>query len=319
MRRLQFASGMSLRGRHVASAAFGVAFGVSIAAGAAAAPDAAHTLDIANRVTKFEKFYADAKSLDEAARWALWKKEYGIAAVPPTPEGEALARQQLDAAWPRYAALMPRLPALEKKAEETARTLFAGVNALYATAGVPIHTRVVFFVGQFDGNEYTVPPMDGQPATVVMPVENPALSVQLAHEMSHSVHFQLADVKNSFGAPVGETIFLEGLAMHANKALVPGLPDTAYTELTNEPGWLARCTAHKTAVMKGILPYLDKSGPDVATKFTFGKGTTGMDRELYCAGWFAVGKMLAAGKTFPELARIPESKMIATVRTAMTD
>ncbi|MDE1986013.1 MAG: hypothetical protein KGL56_12260 [Alphaproteobacteria bacterium] len=300
----------------IASTVIGVVIGAGIIAGSTAAPDA-HTLDIANRVSKFEKFYTDAKALDEAARWSLWKKEYGIAAVPPTPEGEALARKQLDAAWPRYAALMPQLPALEKNAEATAHKLFAGVNTLYATAGVPIHTRVVFFVGQFDGNEFTVPAMNGQPPTVVMPVENPMLAVQLAHEMSHSVHFQLAGVKNSFGAPIGETVFLEGLAMHANKALVPGLPDTAYTELNNEPGWLARCTAHKTAVIKGILPYLDKAGPDVATKFTFGKGTTGMDRELYCAGWFAIGKMLASGKTFPQLARIPESKMIDAVRAAM--
>lgn len=283
----------------------------------AAAP--LHTLEIADRVPKFEKFYADAASLDEAARWAIWKKEYGIAAVPPTPQGDALARKQLDDAWPRYAALMGQLPAMTKKANGAAHTLFDAVNTLYATANVPIHTRVLFFVGQFDGNEYTAPAMNGQPPTVVMPVENPRLYVELAHEMSHSVNFQLADVKNSFGAPIGETVFLEGLAMHATKALVPGLSDAGYTELANEPGWFTRCTARKNAVMKGIAPHLDKAGADVATKFTFGHGTTGMDRELYCAGWFAVGKILASGKTFPELARIPERKMIATMRAAMAD
>ena len=294
---------------------FGTLIAVVSFGGAAAAP--AHTLDISDRVPKFEKFYAGAQGLDEAARWALWKKEYGIAAVPPTPEGDAMARKQLDAAWPNYTALMPRLPAMEAGAERSAHDLFDAVNKLYATERTAIHTRVVLFVGQFDGNEYTVPPMSGQPATVVMPVENPALKLQLAHEMSHSVHFQIADVKNSFGAPIGETIFLEGLAMHAAKALVPGLPDAPYTELTSEPGWLTRCTANKNAVMAGILPYLDKAGPDIATKFTFGKGATGMDRELYCAGWFVVGKLLASGETFPQLARIREDKMIATVREAM--
>jgi hypothetical protein len=276
-------------------------------------------LEIVNRVPKFEKFYADAKGLDEAARWALWKKEYGIAAVPPTPEGDALARKQLDAAWPRYAALMPKLAALEAHAEKDARVLFDATNSLYEAGGHPIRTKVVFFVGQFDGNEFTVPAMNGQPPTVVMPVENPRLKIELAHEMSHSVNFQLADVKNSFGAPIGETIFLEGLAMHANKALVPGLPDAAYTELAGEPGWFKRCEASRDAIMKGITPYLDKSGADVATKFTFGKGTTGMDRELYCAGWFAVGRMLASGQMFPDLARIPEAKMIAAVRAVMRE
>lgn len=282
---------------------------------AAAAP--AHTLDISDRVPKFEKFHADAQGKDEAARWALWKSEYGIAAVPPTPEGETLARKQLDDAWPRYDALMPKLKGLEAAAEKDAHALFAATNRLYATDGTAIHTKVVFFVGQFDGNEFTVPAMNGASPTVVMPVENPRLKIELAHEMSHSVHFQLAGVKNSFGAPVGETIFLEGLAMHANKALVPGLPDAAYTELASEPGWFARCEKNRAAIMKGIAPYLDKAGADVATKFTFGKGTTGMDRELYCAGWFAVGRLLASGKAFPELARIPESKMIETIRVAM--
>lgn len=287
------------------------------AAPCATAADRGHLIDIVNRVPRFERFYADAKGLDEAARWTLWKKEYGIAAVPPTAQGDALARKQLDAAWPRYSALIPRLPALEARAEKSARALFTATNRLYATAGMPIHTKIVFFVGQFDGNEFTIPAMNGQPPTVVMPVENPMLDVQLAHELSHSVHFQLAEVKNSFGAPIGETVFLEGLAMHANKALVPGLPDAKYTELANEPGWFDRCRANRVKVMKGILPYLRDSGTKVATRFTFGSGTTGMDRELYCAGWFVIGHMLASGKTFPQLARIPESSLVHEVAGAM--
>ncbi len=286
----------------------------------AVAAEAPHTLDIVNRVPKFENFYreATAGNLSEADRWALWKKDYGIASVPPTPEGDALARKQLDDVFPRYAALMPQLDSDEAKAEVTGRDLFARINKLYATDAVPIHSALLLFVGQFDGNEFTVPAMNGKPPTVVMPVENPDLELDMAHELSHSIHFQLAGVNNGFGAPIGETIFLEGMAMHASKAVVPGLPDARYTELQNEPGWFARCTANKAAIVKGILPYLDQSGPSVATKFTFGKGTTGMDRELYCAGWFAVQKMLDEGKTLTELARIPESGMIPAVTDALT-
>lgn len=293
----------------------------SLATISARAAEPAHSLDIVNRVPKFATFYkiARSKNLDEAARWALWKKDYGIAAVPPTPAGDALARHQLDAAWSRYSALMPRLAALETAAEEQGRDLFARVNALYATNGVPIHSKLILFVGQFDGNEFTIPAMNGAPPTVVMPIENPALRIDLAHELSHSVHFQLAHVKNSFGAPIGETIFLEGLAMHASQAVVPGFPDAAYTELANEPGWLARCKARQASVMKGILPYLTSGGADVATKFTFGHGTTGMDRELYCAGWFVVGDLLREGRTFPQLARIPEDRMAKTVQGAIVN
>ncbi len=197
--------------------------------------------------------------------------------MPPTPQGEALAHKQLDAAWRRYPALVSKLQILESRAEQHARVLFAATNRLYATAGTPIHVKVVLFVGQFDGNEFTVPAMNGQPPTVVMPVENPMLKVQLAHEMSHAVNIQLAD----------------------------------------EPGWFKRCTAKRVAVTKGILPYLTQSRATVATKFTFGLGTTGMDRELYCAGWYVVGSMLASGETFPQLARVPESRMVEKVAVAM--
>ena len=50
------------------------------------AAERGHVLDIVDRVPKFKKFYDDAQGLSEGARWTLWKKEYGIAAVPPTPE-----------------------------------------------------------------------------------------------------------------------------------------------------------------------------------------------------------------------------------------
>jgi len=286
----------------------------------ASATDAPHTLDVVDRIPKFENFYHEAAvpHLSEADRWALWKKDYGIASVPPTPEGDALARKQLDDVFPRYATLMPQLDADETKAEATGRDLFARINKLYATGDVPIHSALVLFVGQFDGNEFTIPAMNGKPPTVVMPVENPDLELDMAHELSHAIHFQLADVKNGFGAPIGETMFLEGLAMHATKAVVSGLPDARYTELQNEPGWFARCAARKDAIVKGILPYLDQAGADVATKFTFGKGTTGMDRELYCAGWFAVEKMLDDGATPATLARVPESGMIDAIKRVLT-
>ena len=296
-----------------------VMLAIAACAQGAWAADAPHTLDVVNRVPKFENFYYEATTGNpsEADRWAMWKKDYGIASVPPTPEGDALARKQLDDIFSRYAALIPQLDTLEKRAESTGQDLFARINRLYATGDTPIHSALVLFVGQFDGNEFTIPAMNGKPPTVVMPVENPDLELDLAHEISHSVHFQLAHVNNGFGAPIGETIFLEGMAMHATKAVVPGLADARYTELQNEPGWFARCAANKDAIVTGILPFLDQAGPDVATKFTFGKGTTGMDRELYCAGWFAVQKMLDDGQTLAQLARIPESGMIDAVKRAL--
>lgn len=278
-----------------------------------------HVLDIDNRVGKFETFHAHAtaKPMDADARFKLWQTEDGLAAVPPGPDGDAMARKLLDDAWSKYPALMPKLDGLEKAAEETAREMFAKDNEILGTANDHVHTRLVLYVGQFDNNAFTVPPMEGKPATILMPVENINLKIALAHELTHSIELQLVPVKNSFGAPVGETMFLEGLAMRTSQRAVPGLPDAAYTSMPNEPDWMPNCVANKDAVMKAILPDLDKSGREIAMKYTFGQGNTGMQREAYCAAWFVMGKLIDNGKTLPELARIPEDQMVDTIRAAM--
>ncbi|HVV64543.1 MAG TPA: hypothetical protein VHC42_03675 [Rhizomicrobium sp.] len=285
--------------------------------GAASASQAVPRLEIDNRAPKFEAFYAQAKSKPEETRFELWRKDYGLAAVPPGPEGDEMARKLLDGAWEKYPALVPKLDALERAAEKVAREMFAKDNEILGTADNPIRTRLILYVGQFDNNAFTVPPMDGKPATVLMPVENINLRIALAHELTHSIELQLTPVKNSFGAPVGETMFLEGLAMRVSQRAVPGLADSAYTSMPNEPEWMPNCVARKEAILKGIAADLDKSGRDVAMKYTFGKGNTGMEREAYCAAWFVMGDLLKSGRTLPELARVPEDKMVDTVRAAM--
>lgn len=279
-----------------------------------------HVLDIDNRVPKFQTFYADATktTLGADARFDLWQKEDGLAAVPPGPDGDRLARQLLDAAWDRYPALTPKLDTLERAAEDEGRASFDKINELLATKEDPIHSRLVLYVGQFDDNAFTVPSMDCKPVTVFMPVENAIAKIALAHEITHSVHIQLAHVKNSFGAPVGETMFLEGLAMRASQAAVPGLPETAYTQIDPNDHWLANCYARQDAVLKDIAADLDNAGQEVAMKYTFGQGNHGMQREAYCAAWIVMGKLIASGRTLPELARVPEDKMVDTIRAALT-
>lgn len=126
--------------------------------------------------------------------------------MPPGPAGQKIARTQLDEVWTRYPALMPKVDTLKANAAAEAKKAFGRINALFRTSDTPIHTRVVLYVGQFDGNAYTVAPMGKQLATVMLPVETPHLRMILAHELTHSVNMQLAQVKNGFGASVGETI-----------------------------------------------------------------------------------------------------------------
>lgn len=286
----------------------------------AMASDATHTLEIVDRVAKFQTFYAEATAspLTPDARFALWQKDYGIAAVPPGPDGDAIARKLVDGAWDKYPALLPQLPTMLAAVQSDAGEAFDRINKLFDTGATPVHSRVVVFVGQFDFNAYSMPAMGDKAATVVFPVEIAQPELVLAHELTHTIHIQLAGVKNSFGAPVGETMFMEGLAMRTAQRIYPGRPETAYTEAPGGTGWLANCYAKKDAVLAAILPDLDKSGREIAMKYTFGQGNTGMQREAYCAAWIVMGKLLDSGKTFPELARVPEDQMVETIRAAMT-
>ena len=117
-------------------------------------PAAAGDLEIDDRVDSFVKFYAEAShgKPNDDQRFALWRRDGGLAAVPPGPKGDAMARSLLDKAWPRYPSLMPVLPSLARSAEEGARELFETDLAILGAGDQPLHSRLILYVGQFDDN-----------------------------------------------------------------------------------------------------------------------------------------------------------------------
>ncbi|MGH2443590.1 MAG: hypothetical protein ACRDFX_10565 [Chloroflexota bacterium] len=277
------------------------------------------SLHIENRVPRFVAFYHAAVNsrLDERARWALWQKEYGIAAVPPTAQGQALARKQLDAAWPRYASLVPELPTKEIEAVRAARQAYSSVLTLLKAERSAAPVKLLLFVGQFSGNEFTAPPhAPGDPPLIVMPVETHNIKFALTQEFVHAVQMDIDHLHNGFAAPLGETVLTVGLAMRATQALLPGRPTSLYT--WRDSDWLARCDAHKREILSGMLPYLARSDEANTTRFTFGTGTTGLSSEAYCAGWVLVGNLLRHGYTFRSLARMKERRMAAFAHAAIT-
>ncbi|WP_406667353.1 hypothetical protein [Gallaecimonas sp. GXIMD1310] len=276
----------------------------------AASPDQLH---IISKVSQFEHFYhqATAKPLTEPQRWQLWQKQYGIAAVPPGPAGQKLARKYLRSAWPRYSALLPKLPALNTRLIALGKKMFAADNRILGSAGQPIDTDLLLYVGLFTGNAYTAPPSNQRPPMVVMPVQHSYPEITLAHELAHSIHEQLAHIQSSFGGPLGETVFMEGIAMHTAKLAAPGYSDNLYTSRGGNQ-WLQQCYQHKNALLKAMLPDLQKAGPALAMKYTYGNGNTHMHRETYCAGWVVVGDMMKT-RSLAKLARIPQAKIAQTV------
>ncbi len=125
-------------------------------------------LQVRNLVPKFEAFYkeAGAAGVRPEQRWDMWVKEYSFAAVPPTPEGQTLARKQLDAVWNRYVALVPTLHAQEARAELSAKEILPKVESLLNPGGKPTPVKLILIVGQFDGNEFT--PLRNHPAVPLL-------------------------------------------------------------------------------------------------------------------------------------------------------
>lgn len=275
-------------------------------------------LHVLNLAPKFLRFYAAASSpsVTEAQRWALWRKDYGVAAVPPTPEGLDLARKQLDAVWTRYGKLIPTIDRRELAAERDAREMLPRVRALLGRREEDTPVDLVLFVGQFDGNEFTVPPRHpGDPPSVVMPIETPNIRYALTQELMHAVQIDADGLRNGFNAPLGETVLTVGLAMRGTERILPGASPSLYT--WRSPQWLHRCLRDSAAILRGIRPFVTKADPATTTRFTYGTGTTGLESEAYCAGWVLVGRLLDSGYSFSKLAKMPESEMPAFVSSML--
>jgi hypothetical protein len=274
------------------------------------------TLDITDLTPRFLRFYgqAHAEDADAERRWELWRELYGFAAVPPTPDGQALARRLLDDAWGRYPRVMARIergaaglepapgPALDAVAELLGYTDAATV-------------RLTVYVGGLEDNAYALR-VDGVPV-VCLPVEmEPARrALIMPHEFTHAVHMLSADLSGAWERPIAQLVIEEGLATRATATLAPGRPPAAYVADLDAGGadWFAQCAAREDALLDGLRPFLADSSSASVARFTVGAGTTGLPREAYYAGWVVVGRLLAQGCTLAELAATPADALPALV------
>lgn len=266
------------------------------------------TLDVLDLTPKFLAFYdaAQKEHVTEDQRWELWKKLYGFAAVPPTPEGQAIARKLLDAAWPRYPAALGRIrqgpAAIVPKPQDALDQV-----ATLLGADVPIDVKLLVYVGGFEGNAFTSPGKDGAP-TVAIPVEEEHPGLLMTHEFTHAVEAEQAGLSLDWRRSIAHTIFTEGLAMRAVQAIHPGEADVAYIgEMT--PGWYASAQKKNAQILADITPHLAEDSSEVVMRYTMGQGGAGVEREAYYAGWLVIGDLLNHGWTFPRLARVSDPDM----------
>ena len=276
--------------------------------------DGQRRLHIVDLSPRFLDFYRAAANVDANARWQLWNEKYGFAAVPPTPEGQQLARKLLDDAWPRYPQALPLIregvAAMEPKPEVVLKKV-ADVLGLDG----PFEMQVTVYVGAFDGNAFTMA-QDGKPI-VSIPLEMDAAqrALVLPHEMTHAVHIATAGLSGGWERSIAETIMQEGLAMHVAQTVTPGRDVRAYIE--HKPGWYDAAMAKSDAILRGLLPELDKSDSPTVFRYTMGTGNTGTEREAYVAGWLVVGELLKEDRSFPDIARVASRDMPTLVRTTI--
>lgn len=260
-------------------------------------------IEVKNLVPRFLSFFDLAAGCDAETRFALWKEQYGFAAVPPGEQGAQMAKQLLETAWDQYAPAMPLLRQWSPD-PETVQQYLSKIKFELAYSE-PVDVVLIFFVGMFDGNAFAAP--YGDRMAICLPVETGESQITLVHELTHLVHGKLIGSAMSWEKTVAEMIFQEGLATQLSKHLVPGERDEAYVE--HQPGWLQACRTDEKQILQGVRPYLQERSAETVIRFTMGTGMTGKQREGYFAGWKLIGDLLADGWSFADIARVREEHM----------
>jgi hypothetical protein len=284
--------------------------------GAAPAPQVSIT--VKDLTPKFLTFYRAASATNPGPdeRFALWKRDYGFAAVPPTPDGDAIARRLLDEAWPKYPPLIGRIEKGAAGIKPSPETTLRRVAALLRPE-TPVQITLLAYVGAMEGNAFTAG-QDGK-ATVAIPVEQSPQERGpiMAHEFTHAVQILMGSNSGGWVRSVGETALAEGLAMRVAQKLYPDRPAASFVEMSGEPGWLKRSDAKRREILMDVRAAATSSSSDDVMRFTMGAGPSGLDREAYYAGWLVTEYWLTHGRSFADIARIPESQAPAEVVRAI--
>jgi hypothetical protein len=272
------------------------------------------TLKVVDLSPRFLDFWAAAKDeADADKRFALWKDRYGFAAAPPGPRFDGVARSLLDGAWDRYPGAIGLIRAGARGMQPDPMSVLKGVARVLQPPR-PLTVQVTAYVGGFEENAFTY---RGQYPTVAVPLEMDPVARRtvFAHEMTHAVHLETARLEGGWERTIGLSVIQEGLAMHVAREVFPGLPLRSYVGGT--PGWWSKAEAGREAVLRGVLPALEAKDGETVFKYTMGEGTTGLNREVYIAGWFVVGELRRRGMSLAQIARVSEPETPALARGAI--
>ncbi|KAF5407127.1 MAG: hypothetical protein Udaeo2_27880 [Candidatus Udaeobacter sp.] len=265
-------------------------------------------LTIKDLTPKFLQFYDEATKENASAerRWELWKKDYDFAAVPPTPEGEQMARKILDDAWPKYPGVLDRIRGGATSITPDPHVTLGKIAELLRPQR-PVNITLLVYVGGLEGNAFTAA-QDGK-ITTALPIEDDLATraLRMTHELTHAVHISMGSFSGGWIRTIGTTVLTEGLAMRVTQQLLPGHPESYYVEARS--GWFEEAAKLRNAILKDVRKAVESDKSEDVMRFTMGKGPSGIEREAYYAGWVVVGYWIEHGMTFTEIARITEKEM----------
>jgi hypothetical protein len=277
-----------------------------------------HVQLLLNDITpKFVSFYdsAEHSHASEKVRWELWKKLYDFAATPPTPSGDSIARRLLDSAWSKYGAIMPliRSGASHTIYDHAEQVIPQITNLLKPDSSFTIYLRT--YVGGFEVNAFTSAYNHRITTSVPVEISDETRFPIMVHELVHAEHIGMGSFAGGWQRTIGTIVVTEGLAMRATQHILPGRPDAEYTEYSK--GWLAKADKKRRAILKDVKDRVNSDQDADIMNFTMGTGPSGIEREAYYAGWVVVGYWLRQGRTFSQIARIPEKDMAAEVSVTL--
>ncbi len=271
----------------------GIAFSLAgwwggVALGASPVPDksAAISVEIKDLTPKFLAFYeaAEKEHASPDRRWELWKEMYDFAAVPPTEEGQKIARKLLDEAWPRYASAQELIRAGAATLTPNPEAMVQSIAELLKPEQ-PAKVTLRVFVGAFEDNAFTTVGKSGVITSLPIEMEPEPRARIMAHELTHAVHMAMGTFSGSWIRSIGATVVSEGLAMRLSQKLFPEDAPEKLAEHT--PGWLKAADAKRLEIVKAIQPVLGSEKSEDVMRFTMGQGRMVSSARLTTsAGWW---------------------------------
>ena len=277
------------------------------------------TIHVINLVDRFLHFYKESQKVDDVKeKFAIWKEQYGFAAVPPGEEGEEVAWTFFKNVYSEYENALPSIESFAPDTVLVQDILKEIKEVLDYRASMEF--TVLYFVGFFENNAFLAPLEDGSLA-LCLPIENQnsedRYRITLAHELTHLVHGKMLGVGGNWIRPLSFLILQEGLAMKMSQAFTGSLEELDC--LTLDRNWYNECLDLKKEIVGGMLSYLTDDNHETLFRFTMGEGVTKHSREAYFLAWLLFEKCLKEGMTLKQLATISveESKEFVTEQSAL--